>query len=60
MDRVSLGISQLMNNSFQESNIYVNRGGHTSNVVMTKDGHLTSSCWDLVRLSQTDHESGFV
>ena len=40
--------------TLQESNMYVKRGGHTSNVVMTKDGHLTSSCWDLVRLSQTD------
>ena len=40
--------------TLQESNIYVKRGGHTSNVVKTEDGHLSSSCWDLVRMSQTD------
>jgi hypothetical protein len=40
--------------TLQESRIYEEMGGHTSNVVRTENGLLTFSCWQLVRTSQTD------
>ena len=48
-------LSQCMNYlTLKESRIYAASGGHTSNRVRTETGQLTSSCWQLVRVSQTD------